>query len=66
MTKFYTQVQMPSGDWIDSIGSDNLDSCARYMIYCQDKGKIVRVVSRTDTIVNIPGSFVEYENLETN
>lgn len=52
--RYWTQTQAPNGNWVDVLGSDDLDTCKGYADFQQDKlGRTARVIARTDEVVYI-------------
>lgn len=49
---FFLQTKAPAGNWVDSLGSSDLESCKRHGRYLQKEQKEeVRVVQRFDKVV---------------
>lgn len=51
--KYWVQNQAPSGNWVDSLGTDDLNIAVGHRDYNNTKGEISRIVCREDTVVGI-------------
>jgi len=50
--KYWLQTQAPAGNWVDSLGTDDLESALSHSDYLQDSGKKTRIVTRVDKVVS--------------
>jgi hypothetical protein len=50
-SKYWTQVQAPAGNWVDSMGCDVMQRCVAHGEHCAKDGVKARVVERVDTVV---------------
>lgn len=48
---YYLQTQSPSGNWVDSLGTNDLKDAISHGEYLKAKGETVRVIERKDTPV---------------
>lgn len=55
--KYWLQTQAPAGNWVDSLGTDDLESALSHSDYLQDRGEKTRIVTRVDTPVKRPAKI---------
>jgi hypothetical protein len=49
--KYWLQVKAPAGNWVDSIGCNDKQSCLDHAKYSAEQGEDVQVVERVDTVI---------------
>lgn len=50
--KYYLQTQAPAGNWVDNLGSDDIESLKGHASWLHEvKGQQVRIVERNDVVV---------------
>lgn len=49
--KYWVQTQAPAGNWVDSIGTNDLKAAKAHARYLHSIGETARVISREDTVV---------------
>lgn len=52
--RYWLQVQSAAGNWVDSLGTDSLDSAVEHGKFLRERGETVRVVFRVDTVIWSP------------
>lgn len=59
--KYWIQVQAPAGNWVDVLGTDDLNAAAKYAMWQQNHGPVkARVIERKDEVLY--DSFVVLEH----
>jgi len=53
--RYWMQVQAPGGNWVDSLGANDIESCLAHGDYLtQEHGKVTRVIERMDVVIAAP------------
>ena len=48
---YWLQTQAPAGNWVDSIGSSDLETLLDHSDHLQDSGEECRIIERTDVVI---------------